>query len=148
MCEVANEAYDTPGRLNEETRVVKAFTEQELAERFYPVDLDGKGTILIDGKRVRFSRSHGKQRAANLIYQDYRLPTYYGQTRVGVNNWRTTHSEADIEMAITEALQKQMGRRAWTSTRGTLRRIRSDERRRSTRRRRTTTGELYKRGTL
>ncbi len=64
----------------------------------YPDELDGKGTILIDGERVEWTRSRG----------DYRLKAwgrYQGQTRVYVkDNWRERQDHELIEIAITEAL--------------------------------------------
>jgi hypothetical protein len=61
-----------------------------------PDELDGKGTILIDGERVKWTRSRG----------NYRLKygRYYGQTIVGVNNWRERPDRHVIEQAITDSL--------------------------------------------
>jgi hypothetical protein len=58
-------------------------------------DVYGKGTILIDGERVTWSRSPGNTRQFN---------AYSAQTKVAVKDWTNRQDAEVIRLAIVEAL--------------------------------------------
>jgi hypothetical protein len=60
-----------------------------------PQDVYGKGTIIIDGERVTWSRSRGNTRQFN---------AYSAQTRVSVTDWTKRQDAEAIRSAIVEAL--------------------------------------------